>query len=79
MEYYLVEQQLYEPDEIFEFRLDVFTLFIQEYKEILYSEVNVIVQSFINKLFYGEEYGKDIEEMIKFVNWRKLLEPLSKI
>jgi hypothetical protein len=79
MEYYFVEQQLYEPDEIFEFRLDVFTLFIQEYKEILYSEVNVIVQSFINKLFYGEEYGKDIEEMIKFVNWRKLLEPLSKI
>jgi hypothetical protein len=79
MEKFILQQDLYESDELFQFRLDVFTLFIEEYKQILYSEVNVIVQCFINKLLYNEIYDKNIEDMIKLVNWNKLLQPLSKI
>jgi hypothetical protein len=75
--YYILEQELYETDQLFELRIYLFDKLIKEFPQILYSELNMIILSFINKLYYNEEYGKEIEEMIKYINWRKLLENIS--
>jgi hypothetical protein len=75
--YYMLEQELYETDQLFELRIYLFDKLIKEFPQILYSELNMIILSFINKLYYNEEYGKEIEEMIKYINWRKLLENIS--
>jgi hypothetical protein len=73
----MLEQELYETDQLFELRIYLFDKLIKEFPQILYSELNMIILSFINKLYYNEEYGKEIEEMIKYINWRKLLENIS--
>jgi len=66
---YTLQQDLYEEDDTFEFRITIFKLLLNKFPSILPDDINVLTSAYIKKLKTGEIFTKEIE---KILNWGKL-------
>jgi hypothetical protein len=69
MSEYSLQQDLYEDDETFEFRVTIFKLLLNKFPSILPDQINVLTSAYIKKLKTGEVFTVEIEKMLK---WGKL-------
>lgn len=65
MSEYILEQDLYESDDNFEFRIMLFKLIQKKFPSIRADAINVITTAYIKKLRTGEIFTQDIEKIIK--------------